>query len=285
MHHDAKHQRRVHSKANEKHLPEEDQMNGKKIRKKLYEGKRPILPEVITKNAVVDIFAAAQVGSGLPTDIENLPLSFFSEGALAFGKKHTDGFKNIDSAEQQHFVSREDQIRHNEKVLYDLAALGRLAKAVRVSPQDAGRVGGTNKGAAGLMTMPQSQKALREKLHKSSSTVAKAMLIDENPKAMETVLANARAGGPMATAQQVLREINSGRPTESKEPKAKSLASRVRDCVKALNTVNGYMRGLVALWKGVEEGEREALLKQIRVFLGYWNAICRKHGITEDTKA
>jgi hypothetical protein len=259
-------------------------MNAKKIRKKLAEGKTPALPEVVTKSAVVDIFAAAQEGSGLPPDIENLPLSFFSEGALAYGKMHTDGFTNIETAEQQHVVSREDQIRHNEKVLYDLAALGRLAKAVRVSPEDAGRVGGTNKGAAGLVTMPQSQKALREKLHKSSSTIAKAMLIYDNPKAMETVLANARAGGPMANAQQVLREINSGRPIESKEPKAKSLASRVRDCTKTMTVVNGYMRGLVALWTGVEEGEKEALLKQIRVFQGYWNAICRKHGITEDIR-
>lgn len=260
-------------------------MNAKKIRKKLYEGKTPILSEVITREAVVDIFAAAKEGSGLPTDIENLPLSFFSEGALAYGKKHTDDFKDINAAEQQHVVSREDQIRHDEKVLYDLAALGRLAKAVKVSPEDAGRVGGTNKGAAGLVTMPRSQKALREKLHKSSSTIAKAILIDDNPKAMATVLANARAGGPRATAQQVLREMNSGKPIESKEPKAKSLASRVRDCTKALTTVNGYIRGLVALWKGVDEGDREALLKQIRVFQGYWNAICRKHGITDDAKA
>jgi len=260
-------------------------VNAKKIRKKLKEGKTPPLPEVITKKAVVDIFAIAQKGSGLPTGIANLPLSFFSEGALAYGKKHTDGFKDIDTAEQQHIVSREEQIRYDERALYDLAALGRLAKKVRVSPEDAGRVGGTNKGAAGLVTIPESQKALRERLHKSSSTIAKAMLIDDNPKAVETVLANARKGGPKATPQVVLREINSGKPIEGKEPKAKSLDSRVRECAKALNTVNGYMRGLVALWKGVSEGEREALLKQVRIFLGYWNAVSRKRGLADDAKA
>ena len=240
---------------------------------------------VVSDDAVVDPFAAALLSGELRGDFSNLAVTQYSELALEWTTKHTDGFKDIDTAEKQQIVSLSDQGRLDNKVLYDTAALGKLAVDVRVSPKVSGSIGGANKGAPGVATIPESQKALRERTGKSNSAIANAVKVFKHPEAVEKVIANARAGGPRATVTQVLREINAGKPSGTSEPKGKSLNARVSECTKALQTVNGYMGGLVALWKGVDEAPKSALLKQIRVFFGHWRAISRKFGKIDELDA
>jgi hypothetical protein len=241
--------------------------------------------QVVNDGAVLDIFAAALLSGELHGDFSNLAVSQYSALAHEWTRRHTDEFKDIDTAEKQQIVSLSDQERLDEKVLYDTAALGRLAMAVRVPPKVSGSIGGANKGAPGVATIPESQKALRERTGKSNSAIANAIKVFMHPEAVEKVIAGARAGGPRATVTQVLREINAGKPTGNSEPKGKSLNTRVTECTKTLHTVNGYMGGLIALWKGVDEPQRAALLKQIRIFFGHWQSISRKYGKIADLNA
>jgi len=249
-------------------------------------GKHGKVPQasVVSKDAVVDLVQAALLGGKLPADYQNLPLSFLSDAALAFGKQHTDGITDKDLALKQAEVSLSDLQRHDELVLYQTILLGRLVKAVKVTPEKAGSAGGAAKGTGGGLTMKQSKKALAESLGKTYRELSHAEKIAENPKAVSRVIAEARDGGARATIRQAMREIER-KPANEGTPKAKTPATNSSNLVKALQAACSYLAPIVPEWDKLNEEQQQAVTKEMHILLGYWQGIAKRYGVREPKSA
>jgi hypothetical protein len=238
----------------------------------------------VSDQGIVDIVHAAVLGGKLPKDYDKLILSFFSDAALAFGKEHLAGIKDKDLALQQAEVSLSDQQRHDELVLHHTVLLGRLVKAVKVTPEKAGSAGGAAKGTGGGLTMKQSKKALAESLGKTYRELSHAEKIAENPKAVSRVIAEARDGGARATIRQAMREIER-KPASEGTPKAKTPATNSSNLVKALQAACSYLAPIVPEWDKLSEEQQQAITKEMHILLGYWQGIAKRYGVREPKTA
>lgn len=210
--------------------------------------------------AVIDVFAAAMNGTFDPNDINGGLISFFSDDALEFGKRHVATIRSAAIAERQQLVSREDRRRLSELVLHSIVALGNLSLAVKVNPTEAGASGGRQKGTGGGARMPKSKKALGEALDLTHRNLTDAETIALNPWAVRQVISDSRSTRADATLRQVLNLINE----KKKSTQPPTVRDFLRDATKAQRNSNSYQSSIYAHWNEVPRSEQQELLETMR---------------------